>query len=96
MVKSVGKGGLELLGQTGVPPVTYLYLAGMALGQLGWQELILPRRARGAVRRAACKKYFHFDAESIRVQSAWLKMYEKAGLNFPYGGPMAMGWAGQT
>ena len=73
MVKHVGKDRFELLGQTGVPPVTYLYLAGMALGQLGWQELILPRRVRGA----ACKKYFHFDAESIWVQSAWLKCMKK-------------------
>ena len=32
MVKNVGKLGFEFLGQTWVPPVTYPYLAGMALG----------------------------------------------------------------
>ena len=49
MLKNVGKDGFEILGQTGVPPVTYPDLAGMARG-LGWPELILPRRARGAAR----------------------------------------------
>ena len=49
MLKNVGKDGFESLGQTGVPPVTYPDLAGMALG--GWPELILPRRARGAARK---------------------------------------------
>ena len=32
MLKNVGKDGFEILGQTGVPPVTYPDLAGMALG----------------------------------------------------------------
>ena len=41
MLKNVGKDGFEILGQTGVPPVTYPDLAGM----------ILPRRARGAARK---------------------------------------------
>ena len=44
MLKNVGKDGFEILGQTGVPPVTYPDLA-------GWPELILPRRARGAARK---------------------------------------------
>ena len=30
MLKNVGKDGFEILGQTGVPPVTYPDLAGMA------------------------------------------------------------------
>ena len=30
-VKNVGRVGFEILGQTGVPPVTYPYLAGMAV-----------------------------------------------------------------
>ena len=64
MLKNVGKDGFEILGQTGVPPVTYPDLAGMALGfrfdresiwvESGlkmWPELILPRRARGAARK---------------------------------------------
>ena len=42
MLKNVGKDGFEILGQTGVHPVTYPDLAGMALG------LILPARARAA------------------------------------------------
>ena len=50
MIKNVGKDGFEILGQTGVPPVTSPDLAGMAL-RLGWPELILPRRARGAARK---------------------------------------------
>ena len=33
--ENVGKGWFEILGQTGVPPVTYPYLAGMALGWAG-------------------------------------------------------------
>ena len=42
---NVGKDGFDpILGQTGVPPVTYPDLAGMALVWAG--ELILPRRAR--------------------------------------------------
>ena len=49
MLKNVGKDGFEILGQTGVPPVTYPDLAQMA--RLGWPELILPRRARGAARK---------------------------------------------
>ena len=35
MLKNVGKDGFEILGQTGVPPVTYPDLAGMALGWAG-------------------------------------------------------------
>ena len=31
MLKNVGNDGFEILGQTGVPPVTYPDLAGMAL-----------------------------------------------------------------
>ena len=50
MLKNVGKDGFEILGQTGVPPVTNPDLAGMA-PRLGWPELILPRRARGAARK---------------------------------------------
>ena len=32
MLQNVGKDGFGILGQTGVPPVTYPDLAGMALG----------------------------------------------------------------
>ena len=32
MLKNVGKDGFQIQGQTGVPPVTYLDLAGMAMG----------------------------------------------------------------
>ena len=51
MPKNVGKDGFEILGQTGVPPVTYPDLAGMALGMAlsvltGWAG-----RARGAARK---------------------------------------------
>ena len=35
MLKNVGKDGFEILGQTGVPPVTYPDLAGRALGWAG-------------------------------------------------------------
>ena len=35
MLKNVGKNGFEILGQTGVPPVTYPDLAEMALGWAG-------------------------------------------------------------
>ena len=35
MLKNVGKDGFEILVQTGVPPVTYLDLAGMAVGWVG-------------------------------------------------------------
>ena len=35
MLKNVGKDGFEILGQTGVPPLTYPDLAGMALGWAG-------------------------------------------------------------
>ena len=35
MLKNVGKDCFEILAQTGVPPVTYPYLAGMALGWAG-------------------------------------------------------------
>ena len=48
MLKNVGKDGFEVLGQTGVPPVTY---PGWNGPRLGWPELILPRRARGAARK---------------------------------------------
>ena len=49
MLKNVGKDGFEILGQTGVPPVTYpIWLEWPGLG---WPELILPRRARGAARK---------------------------------------------
>ena len=47
---NVGKDGFEILGQTGVPPVTYPDLAGM-IPWAGLGELILPRRARGAARK---------------------------------------------
>ena len=49
MLKNVGKDGFEILGQTGVPPVTYPDLAGMALGWAG-QNLFCPgaRAARRA------------------------------------------------
>ena len=35
MLKNVGKDGFRILGQTGVPPVTDLDLAGIALGWAG-------------------------------------------------------------
>ena len=35
MLKTVGKDGFEILGQTGVPLVTYPGSAGMALGWAG-------------------------------------------------------------
>ena len=50
MLKNVGKDGFEILGQTGVPPVDIHRFGSNGPG-LGWEELILPRRARGAARK---------------------------------------------
>ena len=47
ILKNVGKDGFEILGQTGVPPVTYPDLAGMALGWAG-QMKVLPWVVVGA------------------------------------------------
>ena len=63
MLKNVGKDGFEILGQTGVPPVTYPDLAGMAR-----TDFAQARTRRGA------QKSFRFDRESIWVESACLKM----------------------
>ena len=50
MLKNVGKDGFEILGQTGVPPGD-IPRFGWNGPRLGWPELILPRRARGAARK---------------------------------------------
>ena len=68
MLKNVGKDGFEILGQTGVPPVTYPDLAGMALGWLARTDFAQARARRGA------QKSFRFDRESICEESACLKM----------------------
>ena len=44
MLKNVAKDGFEILGQTGVR-------VGWNGPRLGWPELILPRRVRGAARK---------------------------------------------
>ena len=54
MLKNVGKDGFEILGQTGVPPVTYPDLAGMALGWAGQNGF------RGGARAARRAKKFPF------------------------------------
>ena len=48
MVKNIRKVGFDILGQTGVPPVTYRYLAEMAME---WPELMLSKAARGTARK---------------------------------------------
>ena len=45
MLKNLGKDGFEILGQTGVPPVTYPDLAGMALGWAGQKSFCPGARA---------------------------------------------------
>ena len=64
MLKNVGKDGFQILGQTGVPPVTYPDLAGMALGGLARTDFAQARARRGA------QKIFCFDRELTWVESA--------------------------
>ena len=45
MLRNVGKDGFEILRQTGVPPVTYPDLAGMALGWAGQNKFCPGARA---------------------------------------------------
>ena len=73
MLKNVGKDGFEILGQTGVPPVTYPDLAGMA--RLGWPELILPRRARGAARKKVsvlARNRFGWNRHAEKRRERWV------------------------
>ena len=65
MLKNVGKDGFEILGQTGVPPVTYPVF-GWNGPRLGWRRTDF---AQARARRGA-QKSFRFDRESIWVDSA--------------------------
>ena len=68
MLKHVGKNRFEILGQTGVPPVTYPDLVDRP-----WAELARTDFAQARARRGA-QKSFCFDRESICEESACLKM----------------------
>ena len=64
MLKNVGRDGFEILGQTGVPLVTYPGLAEMALGWLARTDFAQVGARRGA------QNSFRFRRESIWVESA--------------------------
>ena len=64
MLKNVGKDGFQILGQSGVPPVTYPDLAGWPWAGLAKTDFAQERARRGA------QKSFSFDRESIWVESA--------------------------
>ena len=65
MLKNVGKDGFENSGSNWGTPGDIPRFGWNGPG-LGWPELILPRRARGAAR----KKVSVFDRKSIWVESA--------------------------
>ena len=76
MLKNVGKAhGFEILGQTGVPPVTYPDLANPGLG---WPELILP-----SARAARPQKSFRFDRESFLRAANRARAWAKSVLASP-------------
>ena len=101
MLKNVGKDGFEILGQTGVPPVTYPDLAGMALG---WADQNSFCPGARAARRA---KKFPFRPGIDLGGIGMLKNVGKDGfqilgqtgvppVTYPDLAGMALGWAGQN